>query len=135
MKARETKYPAKLKMHIKETMENLVQFYETTRDAIQTAEWKQKLVELSTGIDRPMLISWLAQADALGFTHFDFETGKSGEVPQGWYEKPGFKAVLTAEQPHSGKLCAENSWPTNQIPSERNFANLTGGIDATPYRN
>ncbi len=68
----------------------------------------------------------------------DFESGKLGETPEGWFvPKPlaaaGFTAVLTDGQPRSGRLCAELRWPT-QAPPVDTFSNLMQTLDAKPWR-
>lgn len=68
----------------------------------------------------------------------DFEVGEAGQMPDGWkipkmLADQGFTAVLTAEQPASGKLCAEIRWPTGAAPNAP-FANLMQTVDATPWR-
>jgi hypothetical protein len=45
----------------------------------------------------------------------------------------GFAAVLTEDEPRSGKLCAEIRWPAGATPKAP-FANLLQWIDAAPWR-
>ena len=141
LKQREANLPANEKRRLKEALDQLVQLYEAKNDVGQGAEWKQKLAEFKKGIDRALLTSWLTSTQIVdvGFTNLDFETGKAGEAPKGWFIPPGlayegFQAALTTNQPRSGKFCAEIRWPTNQVPSQP-VANLMQSIDASPYRN
>jgi hypothetical protein len=68
----------------------------------------------------------------------DFEQGEPGQIPSGWLIpkmllEQGFSAVITANEPQSGKYCAEIRWPTDNTPKNM-FANLMQRIDATPLR-
>jgi hypothetical protein len=140
LKQRETDIPAHEKRRLKEALEQLVQLYQAKSDVAQGAEWKQRLAEFNKGIDRVLLTSWLSctQIVSSGFVNLDFETGEAGETPKGWLAaatEDGFRAVLTTSQPHSGTYCAEIRWPTNQVSSKGEFANLMQSIDAGPYRN
>jgi len=72
------------------------------------------------------------------FVNPDFEVGEPGQPPSGWFvpkmlADQGFTAVLTTEQPASGKYCVEIRWPSGATPSAP-FANLMQSIDATPWR-
>ena len=63
----------------------------------------------------------------------DFEQGEPGQIPGGWLIprvllEQGFSAVITANEPQSGKYCAEIIWPTDGTPSAP-FANLMQSID------
>jgi C-terminal processing protease CtpA/Prc len=74
----------------------------------------------------------------VGFKNPDFEEGEPGKTPSGWVvpkmlADQGFAAVLTAQEPQSGKLCAEIRWPTGATPKAP-FANLMQSIDAVPWR-
>lgn len=77
---------------------------------------------------------------AEGLENPDFEAGAAGQTPPGWrvpevLARAGFSAVLSADQPRQGNLCAEIRWPTNQVPAPDLFANLMQSVDATPWRN
>src|SRR5271157_617231 len=75
----------------------------------------------------------------LQFANPDFEVGQPGETPSGWFvpkviADEGFRAVLTTNQPASGKLCVELRWPTNGT-APGSFGNLMQQVDAAPWRN
>ena len=72
------------------------------------------------------------------FINPDFEQGEPGQIPSGWLIprvllEQGFNAVITANEPQSGKYCAEIRWPTEGTPSAP-FSNLMQSIDATAWR-
>ncbi len=90
----------------------------------------------------PVLIVLACLGPAFGqdasFTNPNFEDGQAGQMPGGWVvpkmlADQGFTAILTDNEPQSGKLCAEIRWPTGGTPKAP-FANLMQSIDATSWR-
>jgi hypothetical protein len=87
-----------------------------------------------------IVLVWLGSAFGQNaqFINLDFEQGEPGQAPGGWMvpkmlADQGFTAVLTAQEPQSGKLCAEIRWPAGAAPNAP-FANLMQSIDAAPWR-
>jgi len=67
----------------------------------------------------------------------DFEEGEPGQIPGGWLIprvilEQGFSAVITSNDPQSGKYCVEIRWPTEGTPTAP-FSNLMQSIDATAW--
>ncbi len=101
------------------------------------SSWSVKAIAASV-----VAILWVHLATGLGhearWINPDFEEGEPGQVPAGWVvpkmlADQGFTAVLTAEQPASGRLCAGLRWPAT-APASGQFANLMQRIDATTWR-
>jgi hypothetical protein len=63
-----------------------------------------------------------------------FEVGSRGEFPRGWFfsTQSGYTAKLTDKNPKSGALCAVIELAGQGQATD--FANLSQGVDATPYR-
>jgi hypothetical protein len=53
LKARTSALPGKVRLHLRDAIERLAQFYEATGSVAQAAEWKQKLAEF----DQPPVVS------------------------------------------------------------------------------
>jgi C-terminal processing protease CtpA/Prc len=83
-------------------------------------------------------VAGLAADRGAGFVNPDFEEGEVGQSPNGWsvpepLAKMGIAAVLTADRPQSGKLCAEVRWPAAGTANAP-FANVAQRLDATSLR-
>lgn len=80
----------------------------------------------------PLLPCLLSALPAQAIRNPDFERGRAGRAPAGWYlATPGYAAELTGENPKRGDLCVRlESRGRGNAP----FGNLLQSVDPGPYR-
>jgi C-terminal processing protease CtpA/Prc len=101
---------------------------------VATAEKRLMAASLLVGF---CVLMSSALGQSTPFLNADFEEGELGQTPRGWsvpkfLADRGFTAVLTTDQPQSGKRCAEIRWPAGDTGGAP-FANLTQRVDAAPW--